>query len=144
MPWRGVLNAAGLLAPPYRRRTIFNDGVVNNPGSGLDKSGEVLSSGNGDGFERLDSRLQLLLLLFEGREALYLYHLRIGPDSVLDLNGLHVYYLDLELGEDASVINGDLTEWDGLTPSGEVIPEPATLLWIVVAAAATGFRRTRR
>jgi hypothetical protein len=43
---------------------------------------------------------------WEGDEALYVQRLRIGPGSTLDLNGLHLYYIHLDLGPDSEIING--------------------------------------
>ncbi len=43
---------------------------------------------------------------FDGHEALYVRYLVIGPGSKIDLNGLHLYYLQSKIHEDAQILGG--------------------------------------
>ena len=66
---------------------------------------------------------------FEGAEALYLRKLIVGAGSRLDLNGLNIYYLELELGDGAVIENGVLEQFEVGT-----IPEPATAAVVSLGA----------
>ena len=66
---------------------------------------------------------------FVGHEALYLRTLIVGPGSQLDLNGLHLYYLDATLGDGAKILNGVIERFEVGT-----IPEPATAAVISLGA----------
>jgi hypothetical protein len=66
-------------------------------------------------------------------EALYVRQLRLGPGSFLDLEGLHLYYLDAAIDDDATIVGGLPTQ----------IPEPAALA-LLALGSATVLRRERR
>ncbi len=69
---------------------------------------------------------------WEGSEALYVENLILGADSSLDLNGLNLYYQNLtDLGGTVSFSGGTMTQ----------VPEPATLILLVIGGLATLLRR---
>ena len=78
---------------------------------------------------------------FAGAEALYLRHLIIGPGSRLDLNGLNIYYFDLEMGDGAEILDGTLGGWTGSGVTITLIPEPATLMILGLGAVVSLIRR---
>ncbi len=73
---------------------------------------------------------------WDGDEALYVYELSVGPDAVLDLNGLNLYYGHLTLDRRGTIV--------GNAHAVPVIPEPATLALLVAGAAAFLLARRRR
>jgi hypothetical protein len=86
------------------------------------------------------SNLQLIDLYenqpdWNGREALYVYHLNLGAGSVLDLNGFNLYYLDGVIDfAHCTILNGSITQ----------VPEPAALIiWLSAIPAGLAFYRGR-
>jgi hypothetical protein len=73
---------------------------------------------------------------WEGAEALYVDTLIIGADSLLDLNGLHIYYLHGVFGEGAILTGGQVT--------GVAVPEPATLGLLLMGGLVALVRRRRK
>ena len=70
------------------------------------------------------ARVQLVDLFdnqpaWDGSEAFYVKTLIVGTNSLLDLNGLHIYYQQGIFGDDALLTGGEVTAL--------AIPEPATL-----------------
>jgi hypothetical protein len=70
-----------------------------------------------------------------GSEALYVDTLIVEADSLLDLNGLHIYYLHGVFGEDAILTGGQVT--------AVAVPEPATLGLLLIGGLALVRRRRR-
>jgi len=67
-------------------------------------------------------------------EALYVRDLTIGPGSLLDLNGINLYYVDGDIHPLGQFIGGEPTE---------VIPEPASLILLAWGAAFIARRKRR-
>ena len=73
---------------------------------------------------------------WEGAEALYVTDLVVGPGSLLDLNGLNLYYLSSSIDPTATIAyNGGALI---------CVPEPATLGLLAIGAAALVRRRVNR
>jgi len=74
-----------------------------------------------------------------GNEALYVSHLEVGPRSLLDLNGLNLYYMTAQIDPSATIELG----------GGQLllVPEPSTLALLSIVAVALlvfALRRPRR
>jgi len=54
---------------------------------------------------------------WDGKEALYVWNLHLGPSSYLDLNGLSLYFVDGAIDPRATVVGGTLTP----------VPEPSAI-----------------
>jgi len=70
---------------------------------------------------------------WEGPEALYVCELYVSAGSLLDLNGLNLYYLHAELDPGATILTGG----GRLLP----VPEPAVLVLLAVGGCALLFHR---
>jgi len=68
-----------------------------------------------------------------GVEALYVEHLVVTAGSVIDLNGLNLYYLTAQIDGSATFLNG--------TPTQLLVPEPAAIGLTLLGAALLPRRR---
>ncbi len=80
--------------------------------------------------DRCDNQLD-----YEGIEALYVKNLIITEGSVLELNGLNIYYLNADIAEGGLITGGLALQ--------ESIPEPATFTLLIIGSTLLMRRRRR-